>query len=190
MITTKYGDEGFTNLNDVKMRKDSQVFSVLGALDEAMAALQMVATTYPTYNDILYRQVKQLYEISAIVAGYDINLMKDFDYQITVMEREINSVAEPVQFSLEYRTERAAQYNMARTIVRRAEREYVTRVYAWKRHIEREVYWNEPGYAHMQTGGYCDVFIIKQPPKEEAKLIMRYLNRLSDWLFVMAERSK
>jgi len=54
-IYTKTGDKGFTNLYDMrKVKKDDQIFEVLGDLDELSAHIGLLSVQIPDITDILH----------------------------------------------------------------------------------------------------------------------------------------
>lgn len=158
MITTKYGDQGFTKLNDVRISKSNLQISVLGSLDEAMAAIGFASSLNLLDYNALLTQIQNLYEVAAIVAGYDINLSRNF-YNLEDLETTIQSVPYIHEFTHLYSNEYAAALNLARTVVRRAERSIVA-------------------------------LLIDSPEEEDKIAILQYVNRLSDYLFALAEIRK
>ena len=159
MITTKYGDQGFTKLLDRRVSKSDLQISVLGTLDEAMATIGFASSLNLIDYDDLLNQIQKLYEIAAIIAGYDINLKRDF-YDTKDMEIIINTVPYIHNFTHLYSNSYAAALNTARTVVRRAERSLVA-------------------------------LLIDTPSDDADKVaILQYINRLSDYIFALAELRK
>lgn len=162
MITTRYGDEGFTQLHERRVRKDSLHIDTIGTLDEAMADISLAASFCSDVNEqkALFHIIKTIYEISAVIAGYDENLQRYF-YQTDDMEMLIDGMPLITEFTLGYKNQYASFLNKARTTVRRAERQLVS-------------------------------FLYDQPlaNAKDNEMILIYINRLSDYLFALAELNK
>mgnify|MGYP001058384933 CR=1 FL=1 len=162
MISTGYGDKGFTDIKDQRIRKDSLQINCIGSVDEAMAALSLLLSVVDNKENLLINEVLfNLYEISAIISGYPNKNLKRKFRNLTEMQKVIDSLAGMSKFTIGYAKPIAAQFNFARAMVRKAERDVVTLV-------------NEVTY-------------INEEDKED---ILIYLNRLSDFLFACAEINK
>jgi cob(I)alamin adenosyltransferase len=156
-IYTKTGDDGTTGLGDgTRVAKDSARVAAYGTVDEANSAIGMVLAS-PLPDDItqvLVTLQHQLFDLGGelCIPGH----AAVFDADIDALEQALDRYNEPLpplkDFILPGGGEAAARCHVARTVVRRAERETVTLA----RH---------------------DVV------RPEA---IRYLNRLSDLLFVLS----
>lgn len=156
-IYTKTGDDGTTGLGDgTRVAKDSARVAAYGTVDEANSAIGMLlAAALPDDIRILLTTVQhQLFDLGGelCIPGH----AAIFDTDIDGLERALdqhNEALPPLKdFILPGGGDAAARCHLARTIVRRAERETVTLA----RH---------------------------DAVRPEA---IRYLNRLSDLLFVLA----
>ena len=156
-IYTKTGDDGTTGLGDgTRVAKDSARVAAYGTVDEANSAIGMLlAAALPDDIRILLTTVQhQLFDLGGelCIPGH----AAIFDTDIDGLERALdqhNEALPPLKdFILPGGGDAAARCHIARTIVRRAERETVTLA----RH---------------------------DAVRPEA---IRYLNRLSDLLFVLA----
>ena len=159
-IYTKTGDSGTTGLGDgTRVAKDSARVTAYGTIDEANCAIGLVLASAAGLvpdgvRDLLTTVQHQLFDLGGelCIPGH----AAIFDADIDALERALdahNATLPPLQeFILPGGGDAAARCHLARTIVRRAERETVT-------------------LAHHDA------------VRPEA---IRYLNRLSDLLFVLA----
>lgn len=120
-ITTKTGDKGYSSVLNKRVKKDDNIFEVIGTLDELQAVVEDEEIQ------------KDLYEImGAIACG---NKITNYELpqqsrgrRITNLENEINILEKklkPVTKFLIFRKEKARRLNWIRTVVRRAERRAV-----------------------------------------------------------------
>lgn len=156
-IYTRTGDDGSTGLGDgTRTGKDSARVNAYGTVDEANSALGVVlATQLPgDIRNLLTTVQHQLFDLGGelCIPGHAAIKSEDVD----ALERHLdhyNEALPPLKdFILPAGGEAAARCHLARTIVRRAERETVA--------LARD-----------------------EAVRAEA---IRYLNRLSDLLFVLA----
>ena len=156
-IYTRTGDDGSTGLGDgTRVGKDSARVTAYGTVDEANSSIGVVlATQVPDDIRLLLTRVQhQLFDLGGelCIPGHAAISSEDVD----ALEQQLDHFNEPLpalkDFILPAGGEAAARCHLARTIVRRAERETVTLA----RH---------------------------DAVRPEA---IRYLNRLSDLLFVLA----
>jgi cob(I)alamin adenosyltransferase len=156
-IYTKTGDDGTTGLGDgSRVAKDSARVNAYGTVDEANSAIGLLlAADVPADIRALLTTVQhQMFDLGGelCIPGH----AAIFDADVSALEQQLdqyNADLPPLKdFILPGGGEAAARCHMARTIVRRAERETVA-------------------LAHQD------------PVRPEA---VRYLNRLSDLLFVLA----
>jgi cob(I)alamin adenosyltransferase len=156
-IYTKTGDDGTTGLGDgSRVAKDSARVAAYGTVDEANSCIGLVlAAEIPDdVRSLLVSVQHQMFDLGGelCIPGH----AAIFDADIERLEQHLDAFNDPLpplkDFILPGGGEAAARCHVARTVVRRAERETVT----LSRH---------------------DVV------RPEA---IRYLNRLSDLLFVLA----
>jgi len=161
-IYTRTGDDGSTGLGDgTRVAKDSARVTAYGTVDEANSAIGLLlANATLDENDasdiraLLTTVQHQLFDLGGelCIPGH----AAIFDADIDALERALDRHNQPLpplkDFILPGGGEAAARCHLARTIVRRAERETVT-------------------LSHHDA------------VRPEA---IRYLNRLSDLLFVLA----
>ncbi|MGY4515300.1 cob(I)yrinic acid a,c-diamide adenosyltransferase [Lysobacter sp. HA18] len=156
-IYTRTGDDGTTGLGDgSRTGKDSPRVDAYGTVDEANSCIGLVlATQLPDDVAQLLTSIQhQMFDLGGelCIPGH----AAIFDADIDRLERELDRFNDPLpplkDFILPGGGEAAARCHIARTVVRRAERECVA-------------------LARVET------------VRPEA---VRYLNRLSDLLFVLA----
>jgi cob(I)alamin adenosyltransferase len=156
-IYTRTGDDGSTGLGDgTRVAKDSARVTAYGTVDEANSAIGLLLTAArdEDIRELLTTVQHQLFDLGGelCIPGHAAIVDADID----ALERHLdhyNKDLPPLKdFILPGGGEAAARCHLARTIVRRAERETVT-------------------LSHHD------------PVRPET---IRYLNRLSDLLFVLA----
>ena len=156
-IYTKTGDDGTTGLGDgSRVAKDSARVIAYGTVDEANSCigLLLAATIPDDVRDLLVRIQHQMFDLGGelCIPGHS----AIFDADVEALERHLdrynNDLPALKEFILPGGGEAAARCHVARTVVRRAERDTVT----LSRH---------------------------DAVRPQA---IRYLNRLSDLLFVLA----
>lgn len=170
-IYTGTGDEGQTGLGDgSRVDKTDLRVEAYGTVDEANAAIGVVVASGPpgAIGEILLRIQNDLFDVGAdlctpAVEGEEAGkALRVREAQIERLEHWIDEHNEPLgaltSFVLPGGTPVAAALHVARTVVRRSER--------------RTVAWGQ-----TQPGG---------AEGEAASRPIRYLNRLSDLLFVLA----
>jgi len=163
-VYTRTGDDGTTGLlYGGRVRKDSELPTAYGAVDEAQAVLGLArAEAGPASElaDVIVAIERDLYVLMAELATLPENRskLKPGTAAVTAamvehLEREIDATAErfepPTEFVVPGETKVAALLDVARTVVRRAER-------------------------HA---------LVAAPPPS---LVVTYLNRLSDLLWTLA----
>ncbi len=168
-IYTRRGDQGMTQLGDGShAAKHEHRFEVLGALDETNAALGLALSVSEKGGcyDLLIAIQHDLFELGAELAApgrppRKTGLTED---RITWLENHLDAVNEKLSpltsFILPGGSEASARLHFARTVCRRAER-YLSRLIAEQ---EKE---------HLK----------------DRPLLLKYLNRLSDLLFVLAREA-
>ena len=134
-ITTRGGDGGETSLGDgTRLRKDAIRITCLGALDEANAAIGLVrsyAIADARVDPVLARLQNDLFDIGADLAvpgtaGDRLRITEAYSLRLEENLALFNADLAPLQsFILPGGTRAASYAHLARTIVRRAEREVV-----------------------------------------------------------------
>ena len=156
-IYTRTGDDGTTGLGDgTRVAKDSARVAAYGTVDEANSAIGLLlASQMPdSVRELLTSVQHQLFDLGGelCIPGHAAIQDGDVDRLEQELDRYNADLPALKDFILPGGGEAAARCHLARTIVRRAERETVT-------------------LAHHD------------PVRPQA---VRYLNRLSDLLFVLA----
>lgn len=121
------GDDGSSHLlHSGKRSKSELIFDALGAIDEASAFLSLAALHIKDeeLNNILAQIQQDLYYLMAELAGDEKNSLSG--ERISWLEEKINSwgkeVELPADFIHSWKNPASALLNIARTVVRRAER--------------------------------------------------------------------
>ncbi|NKE46797.1 cob(I)yrinic acid a,c-diamide adenosyltransferase [Roseomonas frigidaquae] len=164
VITTRGGDAGETSLGDgSRVRKDALRVAAYGTVDEANAVIGLVRLHLEgdrVADAMLARIQNDLFDLGAdlCVPGVGADRLRVSDTQCLRLEAELaemNALVPPLRsFVLPGGSAGAAHAHLARTIVRRAERDVVS----------------------LATADAVNPAVI------------RYLNRLSDHLFVLSRR--
>ena len=162
VVVTRGGDAGETSLGDgARLRKDAARITAIGAVDEANAAIGVLRLATRETSDVdamLARIQNDLFDVGAdlSVPGEGGERLRLTDTPVVRLEAEAAAMNEALprltSFVLPGGSAAAAHAHMARTIVRRAERDLVR-------------------LAAEET---------------VTPALLRYLNRLSDHLFVLA----
>lgn len=164
-VYTKTGDSGETGLfGNARVRKDSPVTETTGTIDELNGHTGVVAAlVVGTQQEPLLRALQSdLFSIGAALSGAPMDLsplsvrVSELEAAIDGMDASLPTLA---NFILPGPSEEVARIHIARSVCRRAERRAVTL---------------------FHTGGFTAV----TAPDRAA--ILRVLNRLSDYLFVLA----
>jgi cob(I)alamin adenosyltransferase len=161
-IYTAKGDAGSTDLLGERVGKDDPRIELLGALDEGTSAIGLgrAHATIAPWREVLIQAQRDLYQVMAELAFVD-ELRPDA-YRLpaervgwveTAIAEVEATVTLPPQFVLPGETVAGAALDVARSVVRRAERQAVALDHAGRM------------------------------PNPE---ILRYLNRLSSLLFIVA----
>lgn len=161
-IYTARGDSGATDLLGERVRKNDPRIDLLGDLDEATSSIGLGRSlaSWSNANDLLITAQRDLYQIMAELAFIDTtrpDSLRLAAERVEWLESSIATVQESVELPREFvvpgDTHAGAALDVARTVVRRAERQAVT---------------------------LADADGIGNPE------IVRYLNRLSSLLFILA----
>jgi cob(I)alamin adenosyltransferase len=165
-IYTKSGDQGDTSLwGGSRVKKSHPRVSVYGTLDEANSMLGLAVSFIPntefTILDRLTRIQNELFVVGselATQAGVKTSIVLISDQEVQKLEEEIDEMEKGLEalqnFILPSGSSSGSALHLARTVIRRAERECVDLKFNIGEEVRSEV--------------IC------------------YLNRLSDYLFVMA----
>ena len=177
MIYTKTGDKGTTSLvGGSRVAKDDKRVEAYGTVDELNSHVGLLAEMLRQqkggYYDELKAVQRNLFTLQTLLATEDEALyarLPQLDpVEVEMLERQIDTLTDLLpklqNFVIAGGTFAGAQCHVARTVCRRAERRVVT-------------------LARNQSGTSVDT------NHREAKIdpvIQRYLNRLSDYLFVLS----
>ncbi len=177
MIYTKTGDSGTTSLvGGSRVAKDDHRVEAYGTVDELNSHIGLLAEMLREmrggYYDELKAVQRNLFTIQTLLATEDETIYAKLpqlaEEEVEVLERQIDILTDQLpklqNFVIAGGTFAGAQCHVARTVCRRAERRVVT-------------------LARNQSGASVDT------NHREAKIdpvIQRYLNRLSDYLFVLS----
>ena len=134
MWYTKNGDDGYTDLADgERVAKDSRRIEALGSLDEATSCIGAARALVGTEAGALLKRVqRELILVMAEVASPDPLALRERlpESAVPALEADIDRVAAGVppltDFVLPGGTPAGAALDVARTVVRRAERRLVT----------------------------------------------------------------
>jgi cob(I)alamin adenosyltransferase len=102
-ITTKTGDDGWTDFGGKRVKKSSREIEIIGNLDELQAIL-------------LFVNKKLAEDIGRIMSGKE--TMVDLDKEIKKIEKQLK----PVNKFMVFTKKKAIYLNWARTVTRRTER--------------------------------------------------------------------
>ncbi len=131
-LYTGYGDGGYTYCarTGAKVPKDNPVIEFMGTLDEASSAIGLACSLLPrdtsAIDDVLRGMQRLLYRVASHISGYGEVSEDDVAWLEEVADKYYG---EPLkEFILPGPPPAAAAIHLARTIVRRLERRYVTAV--------------------------------------------------------------
>jgi cob(I)alamin adenosyltransferase len=169
-IYTKTGDKGETGIIGGRVPKSSQIIDAIGCLDELNAIIGIVISIGNDDPDLANLKEIQtdIFNIGALVAGGTIKLdlqerITDIEISIDEIEKDLN----PLQnFIMPGGDILSANIHLARSICRRAERTMTEFMKVYNDIIKNEDH--------------------KMRLSKEADTVRSYLNRLSDYLFVLA----
>ncbi len=164
-VYTKTGDKGKTSLYSGKrvLKSHSQI-KALGAVDELSSFIGLVINKLKNEKEKLFltKTQKNLYLAMALLAGKKKG-KTELESELKKVEQYIDNIAKDLpklnRFILSQKTELSGWFNVLRTICRRAEREVV--------------------------GSFNEKKIEIEDWESE---IIKFLNRLSDWFFIMARK--
>lgn len=168
-ITTKTGDKGETSLfGGKRVSKASSFIELVGELDELQALVGWCRVSMKGEDALAMDKVQDdLYRMMSVV-GFEFkcpsNIKMIEESDVAFLEKEMGKYEEEMdevkKFVRPGGSELGARLHIARTVCRRVER----------------------GIVEMSEG-------VSEEGKDVAGAILKYLNRLSDFLFVLAYRA-
>lgn len=166
-IYTKTGDKGKTGVIGGRVAKQSIIIETIGTFDELNAALGVaIAEDSIELTNELQRIQNVIFNIGSCLCGASSSF--DFSSYTTKLENQIDLITEQIteltQFILPGGTRLSANIHLARTICRRAERQLIKYIHSYKEERPSSMKVND----------------------DELIEIQRFMNRLSDYLFVLA----
>jgi cob(I)alamin adenosyltransferase len=177
MIYTKTGDHGTTSLvGGSRVNKDDHRVEAYGTVDELNSHIgllaEMIRPLQGGYYDELKAVQHNLFTLQTLLATEDAAIYGRLpqlpEEEVEMLERQIDTITDQLpklqNFVIAGGNLAGAQCHVARTVCRRAERRVVT--------LARE--------AVEESGN--------QAVRQSTDVILRYLNRLSDYLFVLGRR--
>lgn len=181
-IYTRTGDKGTTALvGGQRIRKDSPRLETYGTMDELSSQLGMLAATLPEderhtrISEEIERIQCNIFNICTFLATdtndtpiypsakLDSKEIESMEHAIDAMNSELPPLT---SFVLPGGCKEAAQCHIARTVCRRAERRIIT--------LYEETY-------QQRNDNNADAYDL-------AYVILKYVNRLSDYLFVLSRK--
>jgi cob(I)alamin adenosyltransferase len=176
-ITTKTGDDGTTGLlSGERLPKDDPLVEVLGELDELSSLLGFarlacrLAETRDALEDLQSCLIRAASEVASVGRAFADPIRPSDEESLTEMILELEARIPLRGFVLPGRTEASARIDLARACARRLER----RVVALAR--------RSGASARPATGASPRA----AAPAALSEVLLRYLNRLSDYLFMLA----
>jgi cob(I)alamin adenosyltransferase len=170
-ITAKTGDDGYTCLLDGKrLRKDHPIVECLGTLDELNAFLgdakTALASASGTYiSGIITGIQKDLFLVMGVLAGMPVPEEGLDEERLNNLIDELESSLPTFSsFAIPGANPASAKIHIARTVCRRAERRLTA--------------------LDGETGSAGQTM-----PAEQTRALSRYINRLSDLLFLLARKA-
>jgi cob(I)alamin adenosyltransferase len=130
-VYTRSGDKGRASLGDGTRRKKSDIrFAAIGSIDEANSVFGVVLTELPEAEHVLLKRIQNdLFDLGADLAVPQGQALRISPSQVEYLEQQIdsfNAALKPLDsFILPGGSKASAWLHVARTIVRRAERELV-----------------------------------------------------------------
>ena len=165
-IYTKTGDSGETGILGSRLSKNSALIQTIGDIDELNSTVGICLSVMDSGKNQELKQGKKfllniqstLFSINSILANA--NLEIDLDREINNLEEKIDEMSESLEelknFILPGGSLVSSSLHFARTVCRRAERNLVN-------YLEND---------NKDLNEFC--------------LILKYINRLSDYLFTLA----
>lgn len=159
-IYTKIGDNGDTGLyeNEKRFRKSNLIFDVLGTIDELNATLGFLHTSrIKEVTVVIYEVQRDLFSMGAAIAGKDFN-GKYWDEKIEMLEKHIDF--------LDSKNEPLKKFILPGGSLPSSQL-HIARAVC--RRLERLL-----------------VTYIEENSKKDLEIFQKYINRLSDLLFVLS----
>lgn len=169
-IYTRSGDTGSTSLfGGKRVLKCEELVEVYGSLDELNSWVGHIASLFPSPDVKQFLQAIQsdLFTVGSTLAGWRGDLaglesrVKEMEARIDALEESLSPIR---NFILPGGSELAAHAHITRSICRRVERQMV----------------------QLATHARPAIQATPAIPKETMEKIIKYLNRLSDLLFMLA----
>jgi cob(I)alamin adenosyltransferase len=200
-IYTRFGDYGSTKtISGKTVSKSDWCIEANGALDELNANIGLLrheimgcqassdwlfetVDEYLKFNAIMEKIQKKLFAIGSVANCTDAHIiyekfMKISDDDITQLEENIDqmeaNLPELKNFVLPYGIKLTCLTHVVRTVCRRAERSFVP-IFDIR---------NSPVMSYITSSNKGEM----EQVRTQLLLCLKYLNRLSDWLFVLARR--
>ena len=122
-ITTRQGDYGLTDIHGKRISKTDLIMEVIGEIDKLMAQCIVCSAQDDTYRLDMMQIVEDLTTMCSYITEYTPEV--DFTVHLNWITNRIHAL-EPkemnFQFVYPFTSLKAAQYNLARTYARTAER--------------------------------------------------------------------
>lgn len=152
MLYTGQGDFGTSKLFDThgpqRLDKDSLIFESLGRVDEltsylglcwVKAADSRLKLSQDSFAQIVEQIQQDLFNIQAELAGADKHLSSNHLKRLEQWIAEVEAVIPPIKsFTLPGGSELSAHFDIARTLVRRAERGVVSVAREWPQRLSED----------------------------------------------------
>jgi len=166
-IYTKTGDSGQTGVIGGRLNKQSTIIETIGTIDELNACLGLaIAEDKQDLTKHLVVVQNIIFNIGSIISGASIDF--NFKNSTKKLEAQIDSISnelpELTQFILPGGSKLSAQIHLARTVCRRAERQFSR--------FKEEYIMEKPESMQIDA--------------KDIDSIQKFINRLSDYLFVLA----
>jgi cob(I)alamin adenosyltransferase len=192
-IYTKTGDNGVTSiLGGTQVSKADTRLEVYGTIDELNAQIGVVFEHCNDENDrqFLSKIQEELFQVGLVFATdwdkYDASSHTISKENIDKLEKEIDKISatlpEIKNFVMPRGSKNSAFAHVARTVCRRAERLAV----AFVENISLEY---RPPRDQMNELYMARTYKRKLDPEQFLRRNIQYLNRLSDYLFVLARKN-
>lgn len=163
-IFTKTGDLGKTSLfYGKRVWKFSDEIEIIGNMDELSSFIGLVIAKIKSEKEekFLTTIQRNLYLVMAYLSGKELTL-QEIDETTKKIEDEITQLEKKLkplnQFILPQGEERSSWFHILRTICRRVERRYT------------------------------QFFASQLEKKDQLKIIMKFINRLSDYFYILARK--
>jgi len=167
-VYTRTGDQGETSLfGGKRVYKSSSLVDAYGLVDELNSHIGLIVSTIDEFEvqDFLRTIQSDLFIIGSHLGGYNEGLLDDIQPRVSALEKRIDRMEESLpkitSFILPGGTALSSTIHITRSICRKAERRIV---FVFQKKLDES--------SHITT--------------QDFHIIIRYLNRLSDFFFVLA----